>query len=138
MAEEEQKPKNAGGRPSKYKSEYCEIEPFLDKCKAEKQLPTLCGYAVYINAIEKTLYAWAKKKPRFRKSLDVILTLQKLNLIHNGLTGAYNSNIVKLLLSYNHGISERQEQVLDVTDKLARFLETITDGKLRCPSDSED
>jgi hypothetical protein len=99
--------KHPGGRPTKYKEEYCDVSAYLLKCKEEEKLPTICGYAIYRGSPEKTIYAWAEKEEKFRKSLDFLLTFQKEQLLNMSLKGDYNSTIAKLMLSHNHKMIEK-------------------------------
>lgn len=122
----------AGGRPIEYKEEYCQkADEYLELHKDEERaivrqsnsekgyemydnklavkLPTLKGFARFIDVNESTLYEWDKKYPEFSKSLDKIKTEQHDRLINNGLSGDYNPTIAKLILSSNHGMSEKQD-----------------------------
>lgn len=123
-------------RPTEYKEEYCQkVQEYLDECQDEEvqvvkqssdkyemyenklkvKLPTLKGFAMFIDVNESTLYEWDKKYPEFSKSLDRIRTEQHNRLINNGLSGDYNPTIAKLILSSNHGMSEKT--VSEITGK---------------------
>lgn len=104
--------KHPGGRPTKYKAEYSTpayLNKFIAHCKRNKRLISICQLAVYIRVTEETLQSWGKKKPEFLRSLGEIKQLCKNDLVNGGLNGTYNSNITKMLLSANHGTSERQQ-----------------------------
>lgn len=128
------KKKHAGGRPIEYSpeltkkvDEYLELhqdeevqfvkqssekyEMFDNKLKVK--LPTLKGFAAFIDVNESTLYDWAKKYPEFSKSLDKIKAEQHARLVDNGLSGDYNSTIAKLILSSNHGYKEKSDVTSD-------------------------
>lgn len=117
-------------RPTEYKEEYCDkVDEYLElnqdsemevvKYQGEKstgyeqklkvKLPTLKGFALFIDVNESTLYEWDKRYPLFSKSLDKIRTEQHDRLINSGLSGEYNSTIAKLILSSNHGMRERND-----------------------------
>jgi len=119
------------GRPSEYKIIYNDkVDEYLELHKDEEvqvvkqssdkyemydsklkvKLPTLKGFARFIDVNESTLYEWDKAYPLFSKSLDKIRVEQHDRLINAGLSGDYNSTIAKLILSSNHGMSERTEQ----------------------------
>lgn len=103
------KKKHAGGRPSGYKPEYASrdyIDGYIEECKEEEKLISLCGYSVYIGTCEKVMYDWANANAQFRKSLDIIKQKSKEMLIVKGLGNKYNSTITKLMLSSNHGMRE--------------------------------
>ena len=122
------------GRPIEYKEEFVDkVDEYLElhqdeevqvvKQSSEKyemfdnklkvRLPTLKGFARFIDVNESTLYEWDKKYPEFSKSLDKIRTEQHDRLINSGLSGDYNPTIAKLILSSNHGMREKTEQ--DIT-----------------------
>ncbi len=102
------------GRPEEYKPEYIiEVEKYLllkkdefENKKLKVNLPTIEGFAVFIDVSKKSLYNWEDQHPEFIHSLDKIRTEQKERLINYGLSGDYNSTIAKLVLSANHGMRE--------------------------------
>jgi hypothetical protein len=105
--------KNKGGRPSKYKPEYCqEIEDFFDiepyrevtdtytyKDGTTKDtvkllpndIPFIRDFAKKIGVNVDTLYEWAKQHKEFSESLKAVKQLQEKILVINGLNGTYNS-----------------------------------------------
>ena len=94
------------GRPTKYKPECCNLEPYLKHCTAKDTLPSKVGYAVFLNVAEDTVSNWGKANPDFLGSLRILLTIEEQTLINKGLRGEYNSTIAKLILSANHGLRE--------------------------------
>lgn len=138
---------NQGGRPEKYDPVFIdEVTVYLEEHKDEEiqlvkqagenksggyemfenklkvKLPTIEGFARHIGVNKTTLYEWAAKYEAFSNALDVIRTEQQERLINSGLAGDYNSTIAKLILSSNHGMSEKTET--DVTTK----GESLNDG----------
>jgi len=105
--------KHPGGRPTKYKPEYCDLTKYLKSSKVKGELPSICGYAVYLGVSEKTLENWGKTKEEFFRSLRKLLTISKQTLMNKGLKGTYNSTIAKLILSSDHGMRERTDQTSD-------------------------
>jgi len=106
--------KHAGGRPTKYKSEYATREFIVDFkawCKQTETLVSLCGYACYLEVCEDTLYEWAKIHPKFSESLAKLKQLSKQELINRGLTSQYSPNMAKFVLSANHGMAEKTEEI---------------------------
>lgn len=75
--------------------------------KVSAKIPTIEGFALYLNVTRKTLYNWQEEHEDFADELDRILIEQKLRLINRGLDGTYNATIAKLVLSSNHGMKER-------------------------------
>jgi len=122
------------GRPNEFKEEYIEkVDEYLKANQDEKinvvkqksngqgkgyeiydtklkvSLPTVEGFALYLNVSKRSLYTWSEENPKFLHALDKIRTEQKKRLLDNGLSGDYNSTIAKLVLSSNHGMSEKRE-----------------------------
>ena len=130
--------KNKGGRPTKYLKEYVATAyAYLDVCqddvvqvlesvnpktgreryttKFKVNLPTIEGFARYLGVNTTTLYEWAKTREQFSNALRDIKTEQATRLQNMGLSGDYNSTIAKLILSSNHGMSEKT--ITDLTTK---------------------
>lgn len=118
------------GRPSKYSPMLAErVEEYLAICKDkynqvvkqinedretydnvyEVQLPTIQGFALFLEINETTAYAWADEYPEFSKALDKIKQIQHERLVNHGLSGQYNPTIAKLILSSNHGYAEKTD-----------------------------
>lgn len=72
------------------------------------RLPTIEGLAVYLNINRDTIYAWCKEHKEFSDIIEKLKESQADKLLNNGLSGDYNSTIVKLMLS-KHGYTEKQE-----------------------------
>jgi len=94
--------KHAGGRPTKYKPEYCQgILEFFSKPPYEKipqeygeklvpnPLPFFSDFAYKIGVDDETLANWCKKFPKFLGAYKRCKELQKQFLITNGLAGLY-------------------------------------------------
>ena len=121
--------KNKGGRPTKYKSNYCDLTKYLASCKAKGDLPSICGYAVYLGVAEQTVENWGKKNKEFLGSLGKLLSISKQTLMNKGLKGKYNSTIAKLILSSDHGMRERLDQTSG--DKPIEEIKSIPEIKER-------
>ena len=118
------------GRPTSYKEEYNDlVDVYLKECidsykngKRDVKLPTVGGFALMVGVNKQTLYNWGEEHPEFLDSLNKIVEEQQNRLINQGLAGNYNSTIAKLILSSNHGMSEKTENKTDITtggDKIA-------------------
>ena len=105
-----QVPHEHAGQPTKYRSEYCDLTLFLNHCKRNVLLPSLCGYAVFLEVAEQTIVNWGKKYAEFLVSLRKLLVIERQTLVNKGLKNKYNSTIAKLLLSANHGVKETSVQ----------------------------
>lgn len=120
----------AGGRPTKYKKSYIKkVDEYIESCQDEEKqvvkyegehstgyetkkivkLPTLEGFAIYLNVSVDSLDRWAKEHKEFCGALKKITNEQKERLITNGLSGDYNPTIAKLILSANHGMREKKD-----------------------------
>jgi hypothetical protein len=106
-------PKHPGGRPTKYKPEYCQqlIKFFsgprtelivkaeitgkneyhkTEYARVAKELPTLAKFARKIGVNKDTIVSeWVKKYPEFSDAYNTVKELQKEFLIDNGLAGLY-------------------------------------------------
>lgn len=78
------------------------------------KLPTMEGLASHLDVNKTTLYEWEKDHARFSNALDRVRTEQHDRLISSGLSGAYNSTIAKLVLSSNHGYTDKKEVKTDM------------------------
>ncbi len=70
-------------------------------------VPSVAGLACYLGKSREAMYEYARKDNEFSDTLEAIKTVQENKLINKGLTGEFNSPIVKLMLA-NHGYSEKQ------------------------------
>lgn len=90
------------------------VKPIIKK---RLMLPTIERFAKYIGVHFDTLYDWAKVHKKFSESLSRIKEEQKEWLFDNGLLGEYNPVIAKLILSSNHGMSDKVDQKTTIEDK---------------------
>ena len=101
-----------GGRPTKYNDLTMEIaENYLKNYASYGHvIPSHVGLSLVLGINSDTIYAWGKdpRKPEFSEMLTRILDLQHFVLVSKGLSGEYNSNIVKLVLT-KHGYKDRSE-----------------------------
>jgi len=106
----------AGGRPSKYGPEILEeTAKYLVNYKDSGDLiPSIAGLAVRLGVCRDTLHTWSKEddKPEFSDIYAKLLATQENLLVNNGLSGAFNASITKLVLG-KHGYSEKTEQGFD-------------------------
>ena len=133
MSEEETK--HAGGRPTKMTPELMEkARKYLPTCvdelvKFTKQvneekgyeiyenrlkvnLPSIAGFALWLNISRDTVYEWGKEPGEFSDILGKVQAMQEKVLLEKGLSGDYNSTIAKLILA-KHGHSDKVVQ--DIT-----------------------
>jgi len=114
------------GRPSEYDPKFCdEVDKYLSEnqdkyiryrsisINLKVKLPTIEGFSAFLNVSKTTIYSWASEHEEFLNALEKILQEQHNRLINSGLSGEYNSTIAKLILSANHGMSDR----IDISTK---------------------
>lgn len=104
-------------RPTKYDPIFVDkLDDYLETTGREQtSLPTVEGFAIYLDITKETLYQWAKIYPEFSDALRRIKIKQAKQLIDDGIYGGkeVNSTIVKLLLQANHGMRERTDVTSD-------------------------
>jgi len=86
--------KNPGGRPTKYKPEYCQgiIEFFLKPLQSKKpELPFFSTYAREIKVNTDTLHEWKKVHPKFSEAYKQCKEIQEEVLAKYGLNGGFNA-----------------------------------------------
>lgn len=117
------------GRPTDYTPELlAKAKGYVDESgymALDHAVPSIAGLAMHLGIARATVYAWAKeadKKP-FSDILERILSTQEQIALSRGLTGEYNSTIVKLLLG-KHGYSDKAETQSTIS------FENLTDDEL--------
>lgn len=122
----------AGGRPTDY-SEQIAIDSwdYISRCadtykdnRLTVNLPSIEGLAFHLEVSRSTIYLWQKEHQEFSDILEVLLQKQAQSLLNNGLSGAYNSTIAKLILT-KHGYTDKTE----VDQKTVVKDERIDDSK---------
>ena len=98
--------------------------------KLKVRLPTIEGFALFIEINKDTLYEWAKKHDKFSDALEKIRIEQQKRLLNMGLSGEYNSTIAKLILSSNHGMREKSDMTTD-GEKLSPVLVKFIDDEIK-------
>lgn len=100
------------GRPTKYTAKTLAKGWFyVDSWKIlGDKVPSNVGLAYYLGISRETVNAWKNdpEKPDFSDMLGKIQVMQERELINNGLTSDFNSNICKLMLA-KHGYADKQE-----------------------------
>lgn len=123
------------GRPSTYGEAVIEAaKEYLENYgETGDRIPSVEGLCCHINRARSTVYKWAGEegKEAFSDILENINERQALVLINKGLSGEYNSNIVKLVLG-KHGYHDKQDTKIDMNVDLKSLsiedLERIANG----------
>lgn len=108
------------GRPTEYSQEIIEKTlEYLSNCGVFTEpdtgkiilvnLPSIEGLAYEIKVSKNTLYEWEKKHTEFQDVMDELRAKQAQFLINNGLSGAFNPTITKVILT-KHGYREGIDQ----------------------------
>jgi len=140
--------KNKGGRPTKYKPEYCDelmkyfdIEPHFETpvVTTDKKgnivekvtflpvdLPTLAGFARKIGVHRDTINQWSQDHPEFSDAIKKGKECQEYILVTNALKGGYNPTFSIFLAKNVFGWTDRQEfgGTLDIP-QLSKLGETV-------------
>ena len=101
--------KHPGGRPSKYRQEYC--SEIIDWFTTYPDFPTFEGYSNRILGVSMTrLYDWGRSHEEFRSSMERCSQIQKERLCNKALKNEYNSNFARFV-AYNLGMSSESSAV---------------------------
>lgn len=107
-----EKPARPVGRPTKYNPMMlAKAQHYLDTYKdLGDVVPTLVGLALALDVATNTLYNWvaAEVSEEFLSLFMRVEQTQHRVLINNGLSGAFNPAITKMMLT-KHGYSDKQE-----------------------------
>lgn len=112
------------GRPTDYsESMYQKTREYIDSCEDETKLigdgisskmitkvklPSIDGLALHLGVRRSTIYEWQKHNSEFSDIIETLLQKQASVLLNNGLSGAYNPTIAKVILT-KHGYTDKQE-----------------------------
>ena len=101
-------------RPTKYTPELLEkAREYINNYSVEHghAIPSVAGLSIVLDVRRETCHVWAKEegKEEFSNILDKINALQEQKLISDGLSGAFNAQITKLVLG-KHGYSDKASQ----------------------------
>lgn len=139
------------GRPTKYKSEYCEklikffdVEPYeerelphydkdgnvkwTDYKRMANKLPTLRNFAKSLKVNLSTPYEWIKKHKEFSNAFTQAQELRKWFLIENGLNGCYNPAFAIFVAKNITDMRDKQE-IEHTVEILGKLLLEISDEK---------
>jgi len=128
----------AGGRPTKYKPEYCKgIVDFMAEggCATE--------YAAEIGVSKSTLYKWAEEEKEFSdaftraKEVGEAYWLKRLRTDLMG-TKDCNAPLVKLYLANRFGMSDKTEQKIDHTSSDGSMTPQPTRIEIVAPDDDSE
>ncbi|QGH72424.1 MAG: terminase [Siphoviridae sp. ctpQM7] len=109
------------GRPVEYGDHILRAawEYIEDSSKDEGKVPTKQRLAWKLGSSLKTIDNWADRFPAFKEALDALMTLQGALLQEKGLGKETEPSITRLMLSANHGMSEKRHE--DTTLKIVNL-----------------
>lgn len=111
-AKPEEKPKHAGGRPTKYRPEFVNIaKGYIETCSRENtELPTIEGLALLLEVDDERISEYSALYPEFHATIKALKAKQKAQLMNDGMYGGkeVNSTMAIFLLKVNHGLVETQ------------------------------
>lgn len=135
---------NKGGRPTKLTPEVFEkATGYLESCKETKnsegaaELPTLAGMAVWLHVSKDSLKRWAEANEEFCAMLGDIAEEQEKRLINHGLTGKYNGNLAKFILSARHEYREKSDMTTDGKALPTPLLNAVLSNNSNTQSDGD-
>ena len=115
---------NPVGRPTKYNAELqAQADAYLFNWSERDAVPSRVGLCCYLGISKSTSYEWEAAHRQFSDTLAAVDTLQEHTAVNKGITGEFNSTIVKLVLA-NHGYSDKVQQ--DVTSN-GETIKTFSD-----------
>jgi hypothetical protein len=103
------------GRPDKIDETYvAKAQEYIDGAwKTDGSvIPTVEGMAIYLNVSRRTIY----EAEELSHTLEQVQRLQAGLVLNKGLTGEFNANIGRLILSAKHGYREQSEQTVTQTN----------------------
>ena len=140
--------KHAGGRPTKYKPEYCEkiVKYFkdfemFDEIPVEKQNsdgsvtttmkkiaslpPSVTKFATSIGVSHDTIQEWRKVHPEFSVSYSKAKKIYEDIIRDGAMIGLYKENFTKMVMSYNFNWSDKVQTQTEIK------FENLTDEELQ-------
>lgn len=104
------KPVNKVGRPTKYNAEMqAQADAYVLRWAEVDAVPSRVGLCCWLGISKQTSFTWEKDYPQFLATLQAVEALQEHTAMNKGITGEFNSTIVKLVLA-NHGYSDKVQQ----------------------------
>jgi hypothetical protein len=131
-------------RPVEYNQSYVEnTKVYLESCEDTigengrliVKLPSIEGLAVFLDINRTTIYDWESKYEEFSHIIEVLRGKQAEKLLNNGLSGAYNSTISKVILT-KHGYREGIDQTTNDKDLPTPILGNVLPNNNSTQKDS--
>ena len=120
--------KHPGGRPTKYSRQVLDTTmDYLQNYESYGDVvPTKAGLAKILDCDRETINVWGESddKPEFSRMYRKLMAYQEHSLVNNGLTGKYNSNVTKLMLS-KHGYSDTDKTDSQIVININRDTTTL-------------
>jgi hypothetical protein len=151
-SEQVEMPKHAGGRPTKYKPQYCEQliaymtqEPWEDvevthtNRKGETWTETkrranpirfVTAFAYEIGVTRETLAEWCRVHPEFSDAYTRAREMQSEHLLQCGFMGLSDATMTKFAAVNLTDLRDKTDLEHGVTDTLGKFLQEINGCRL--------
>lgn len=102
------------GRKTSFKESHIETAmKYIDDYESYGDaMPMVEGLAEIFGVTRQTIYNWAKEHTLFFDTLERLKSKQLRVLNNKGLSGDFNPTITKLVLSANHGYTERTDSTI--------------------------
>lgn len=71
-------------------------------------VPTIAGLAVYLGVNSDTVNEWRANHPEYSVTVRTLLDIQETRLIQGAASGLYPPRVANLMLSSNHGYSDKK------------------------------
>lgn len=102
--------KRGPGQPTKYNEGMIDrVHEYVESREGTMELPTIEGFAVYVDVSRDVIYEWTGKHKKFFYTIKKLLTKQS-SILQSGVY--YNSGNVTggiFLLKNNHGFKDKNE-----------------------------
>lgn len=70
-------------------------------------VPSIAGLCITMDITKSMLYVWESENPNLADALAKLKQTQEFVLVNGGLSGQFNNAICKLMLTTNHGYSDK-------------------------------
>ncbi len=123
------------GRPTKYKSEYCE----LVKAFMADSGRSLTAFAGFINVAPDTVYGWAETYPDFNEAARIAKAMRTNNLEAGMLAGKTNPEVIARIFALKNAAPQEWRERIEVENTHTldpKLAQAVVDSAVRAAIDS--